>query len=176
MSRRTRIIYTVTIATLLAATLCFIWGNSLLDGGASRKLSSAVTELTQSIVRPVYELFTGKAATDAALHAFVRKAAHFFEFALIAVVASILSARLRGEHLLQNTVYVLSGSLFAAVADEYIQCFSPGRSPSVRDVVIDFSGAAVGALAVLGCLLIIRKIKKQKIKHKEIQNEACFRM
>ena len=168
MQRRTRIIYIIIIATVLAAVLCFIWGNSLLDGGASRKLSSAVTKLTQGVVRPLYELFTGKTATDSELHAFVRKAAHFLEFAAIAVAASLLLWRLRGEYPAQNLVYVLSGSLFIAVTDEYIQCFSPGRSSSVRDVVIDFFGAAVGALIVFGCVLLVRKIKN---KHKNSKEE-----
>lgn len=166
MQRRTRIIYIIIIATVLAAVLCFIWGNSLLDGGASRKLSSAVTRLTQSVIRPIYEFFTGKAATDAALHAFVRKAAHFLEFAAIAVAASLLLWRLRGEYPAQNLVYVLSGSLFIAVTDEYIQCFSPGRSSSVRDVVIDFFGAAVGALIVFGVVFLIRMINKAKGQNK----------
>jgi VanZ family protein len=172
MQRRTRIIYIIIIATVLAAVLCFIWGNSLLDGGASRKLSSAVTEF----IRPIYELFTDDPVTDSTLHAFIRKAAHFLEFAAIAVAASLLLWRLRGEHLVQNLMSVLFGSLFIAVTDEYIQSFSPGRSSSVRDVVIDFAGAAVGALAVFACIFIIRKIKKTKIKNKELQHETCLRM
>ena len=172
MSQRRRIIYIIIIAAALTAVLCFIWGNSLLDGGASRKLSLAVTKL----VRPIYELFTGNSATDNALHALVRKAAHFVEFAVIATVASLLLWRLRGEHLVQNLMSVLFGSLFIAVTDEYIQSFSPGRSSSVRDVVIDFAGAAVGALAVFACIFIIRKIKKTKIKNKELQHETCLRM
>ena len=162
MQRRTRIIYIIIIATVLAAVLCFIWGNSLLDGGASRKLSSAVTEF----IRPIYELFTDDPVTDSTLHAFIRKAAHFLEFAAIAVAASLLLWRLRGEYPAQNLVYVLSGSLFIAVTDEYIQCFSPGRSSSVRDVVIDFFGAAVGALIVFGVVFLIRMINKAKGENK----------
>ena len=162
MQRRTRIIYIIIIATVLAAVLCFIWGNSLLDGGASRKLSSAVTEF----IRPIYELFTDDPVTDSTLHAFIRKAAHFLEFAAIAVAASLLLWRLRGEYPAQNLVYVLSGSLFIAVPDEYIQCFSPGRSSSVRDIVIDFWGAAVGALIVFGVVFLIRMINKAKGQNK----------
>lgn len=162
MQRRTRIIYIIIIATVLAAVLCFIWGNSLLDGGASRKLSSAVTEF----IRPIYELFTDDPVTDSTLHAFIRKAAHFLEFAVIAAVASLLLWRLRGEYPAQNLVYVLSGSLFIAVTDEYIQCFSPGRSSSVRDIVIDFWGAAVGALIVFGVVFLIRMINKAKGQNK----------
>ncbi len=162
MQRRTRIIYIIIIATVLAAVLCFIWGNSLLDGGASRKLSSAVTEF----IRPIYELFTDDPVTDSTLHAFIRKAAHFLEFAAIAVAASLLLWRLRGEYPAQNLVYVLSGSLFIAVTDEYIQCFSPGRSSSVRDIVIDFWGAAVGALIVFGVVFLIRMINKAKGQNK----------
>ena len=158
MQRRTRIIYIIIIAAALTAVLCFIWGNSLLDGGASRKLSSAVTEF----IRPIYELFTDDPVTDSTLHAFIRKAAHFLEFAAIAVAASLLLWRLRGEYPAQNLVYVLSGSLFIAVTDEYIQCFSPGRSSSVRDIVIDFWGAAVGALIVFGVAFLIRMIKQSK--------------
>ena len=164
MSQRKRIIYIIIIAAALTAVLCFIWGNSLLDGGASRKLSSAVTEF----IRPIYELFAGKPATDSALHAFVRKAAHFLEFAVIAAVASLLLWRLCGEHPVQNLIYVLFGSLFIAVTDEYIQSFSPGRSPSVRDIVIDFAGAVTGALIVFGVVFSVRMINKAK-SHKKAE-------
>ena len=162
MSRHRRIIYIIIRATILTAVLCFIWGNSLLDGGASRKLSSAVTE----VIRPICEFFTGKPVTDGTLHAFVRKAAHFLEFAAIAAVASLLLWRLRGKHPVQNLIYVLFGSLSIAVTDEYIQYFSPGRSSSVRDVVIDFWGAAVGALIVFGVVFLIRMINKAKGQNK----------
>ena len=163
MSRRRHIIYIIIIATILAAVLCFIWGNSLLDGGASRKLSLVVTEF----IRPIYKFFINKSATDSALHAFVRKAAHFLEFAAISAVASLLLWKLRGGHPVQNLIYVLFGSLSIAVADEYIQYFSPGRSSSVRDVVIDFAGAAVGALIVFGVVFLIRMINKAKGQNKD---------
>lgn len=40
-------------------------------------------------------------------------------------------------------VWAFITALLYALSDEYHQSFSPGRSPSVRDVVIDFIGMSV---------------------------------
>ena len=77
-----------------------------------------------------------------------RKLAHAAEYLVLAV----LSARaLRGSGLSRAACLVL-GFLIAAgyaVTDEYHQSFVPGRTASTRDVLIDSTGALLGALAGL---------------------------
>lgn len=58
--------------------------------------------------------------------------------------------------------------LLYAASDEIHQLFVPGRSGEVRDVMIDFSGAALGiALSTLVFLLICRIKKKRTEKNEE---------
>ena len=64
----------------------------------------------------------------------------------------------------------ITGTLYAA-SDEFHQMFTGERSPQVRDVCIDSSGAAVGCLlALVAMVLIVRKFarKMQKADRKVI--------
>ena len=63
--------------------------------------------------------------------------------ALTQLLAQHLDIRLTGDvehHIRTATGYILFLALFAAVLDEYIQSFSPGRGSMVKDVLLDFSG------------------------------------
>ena len=74
------------------------------------------------------------------------------------------------EKLLFAMRLTLSGGicLLYASSDEIHQLFVPGRSGEVRDVMIDFSGAALGiALSTLVFLLICRIKKKRTEKNEE---------
>ena len=78
---------------------------------------------------------------------YVRKAAHMTEYFLLAVAVSfpLYVYRVRGFWL-----FLLAGIFCAGFAglDEYHQSFVSGRSPSVRDVCIDSSGALIGIILV----------------------------
>ena len=61
----------------------------------------------------------------------------------------------------------ITGTLYAA-SDEFHQMFTGGRSPQVRDVCIDSSGAAVGCLLALMVIVIhIKKICKKMQRQTE---------
>jgi VanZ family protein len=80
------------------------------------------------------------------LHALLRKAAHFTEFAVLAVLwFQALAGRRRA---LAASWIALAICLACAVADEAHQSRLPNRTASARDVVIDASGAVV-ALSVM---------------------------
>ena len=49
-----------------------------------------------------------------------------------------------------------SGGIAVALADETIQLYTPGRSSSVWDVWLDFSGVMAGILVGLFCLVLCR--------------------
>jgi VanZ family protein len=73
---------------------------------------------------------------------FVRKLAHFTEFAMLGallVLYTVVRCRLR----LQSVVNCLSFSLATAVTDESLQLIS-SRGSQVQDVLLDFTGAAGG--------------------------------
>jgi VanZ family protein len=88
------------------------------------------------------------------IHFALRKAAHFAEYAIL---ATLLWRAFRGTfarmpRLAVSTVTFLVAAFFAA-SDEYHQAFMPSRTSSVRDVMIDCSGALA---AVLVCAIISR--------------------
>lgn len=77
-------------------------------------------------------------------HNMLRKAAHFVEFGVLGFFMSKTFRHLRNYILLKPLFF----TLLVALCDETVQLFSPGRSASVQDVWLDFSGAALGALLV----------------------------
>lgn len=115
---------------------CFvgiIFYNSSLPLRQSAQLSGWVTALTQLLAQHLDIHLMG----DVEHH--IRKLAHFCEFALLGLLLCHSFSAL-GVSNRTATGYILFLALFAAVLDEYIQSFSPGRACRVTDVLLDFSG------------------------------------
>jgi VanZ family protein len=77
----------------------------------------------------------------------VKKGGHMTGYALLACAYLHALDRRRNA----TRIHVLSAAFLAllyAASDEFHQRFTPGRTPSVHDVLVDLSGAAIG-LAVL---------------------------
>lgn len=100
------------------------------------------------------------------LEHYVRKAAHFSEYMLLGFCLAIpfYVYGVRGIRL-----WLLCGTICVcyALSDEYHQNFSAGRSPSLRDVGIDSSGAVLGILIShilcrLGSATIFRPLRMDK--------------
>ena len=108
---------------LLVFILMFIWGNSLLPGEVSARLSQWVKNFLSHIL-------PGIPSDPQAGGHLLRKLAHFSEFACLGVLLAWL--------------YVL-----AACVDETIQSFVAGRGSSLLDVWLDTAGAAVGIICLL---------------------------
>lgn len=111
--------------------LGFIWGNSMLPGADSNAVSGFVGQLLAQVF--------GSQVLKATF--FLRKLAHFTEFTILGGLFA-WNAKLWSTSF---SVPVLAG-LLAAMADETIQIFSPGRAPMVQDVWIDFAGVLTGLL------------------------------
>ena len=98
---------------------------------------------TSRYVRPVLEFLfpTAPVATLQIYHAYVRKAAHFTEYAVLAFLAlrAFLDSRIEGVKKLR---YVLPMVLVAAIAamDELNQSFLASRTGSFWDILLDIWG------------------------------------
>ena len=79
---------------------------------------------------------------------FVRKAAHFTEYFMLAVLL-LLMFRSFNVSLWNQGIYSLFVVLLCAVLDEYFQSFV-FRTSSVSDVVLDFCGGLIGVGVLLG--------------------------
>ena len=139
------------LTLLLALTLAFIWGNSLLSRETSGMLSDTLMEKLNAAAAFLglpEDLFTVMADTDddgieEESSYLIRKAAHVTEFA---VLSALLWLRLGPESPRRGRL-TLGLCAAVAAADETIQIFSR-RGPSVIDVGIDCCGAALGWLLV----------------------------
>lgn len=142
---------------IAAAYLCFIFSNSLDNAEKSSHKSGVVTEVVQNVVSAVSP---GSTVSE---HA-IRKLGHFTEFMGLGLLL-MLCVRIYTKRYLQNIFIPLFGSLAAAVSDEMIQLTSAGRSSEVKDVVIDFSGAVVGILFCILCVIVYNRIRyKRKMR------------
>lgn len=124
----------------------FIWGNSAKPAEVSSEQSGGLAVFLENTAQKFNIVLTEGQAQH-----FIRKSAHFTEYAalgfLLGAAFSVYGKKLKvyGAHVL-----LLCGII--AVTDEYIQLFFPGRSAEVTDVMLDFTGAVSGFLAV--CLLV----------------------
>lgn len=92
----------------------------------------------------------------------IRKSAHFFEYGLLAALLAI-DFYLFKQSRLNLMIYSLFITLLCAVGDEFYQSFI-GRGSTVRDIVIDFSGALFGIACVGVVLGLIKSLKSKGMK------------
>ena len=141
----------ILLTVLTVLIIAFIWNNSCKSGEESGAQSGAVTRFLQAILDP-----SGK-IPEPTFHHFVRKTAHFVEFALLGILIGGLFRTIAGQtgHAFFSLPVLLV--LLVAVLDEYIQNFT-GRGSAVTDVMLDFSGGLTG----LGLTLLTAFLKKKK--------------
>ena len=136
----------------LVAWTCFVLFASTASFSASN---------TSLVIRPLLLwLFPG--ITDARIdevHFFVRKTAHFTEYALLALLAA-RAFRTSSRPALSRRWWLASFALVAAVSllDEYHQSFLPSRTGSIYDSLLDMAGGAT-ALACVALWLARRRRK-----------------
>ncbi len=154
----------LTWILLLAVAGCqiFIFSNSLRDGEESAKQSGAIVELVKP---PVEQLLPAVKVepTEHNIAVFVRKAAHFLEFALLGCLCCFAARRFTEKKRWFLTV-PLGYAVLTAFADEGIQLFSEGRAGKLTDVLIDSAGALTGLLFAFGCLALWGHFRKKQEK------------
>ena len=151
--------FTVLFCVLTFLWICFIWFNSLKPGKESGELSAWILEL----VNGGFSIISLSVS-----HLFIRKLAHFLEFAVLGVLLSFViyfffELRLSNSRKRDALLYLaLPTSFLVASIDETIQLFVPGRAGLFSDVMIDTSGALCAITVFFLALLIRSKFKKQK--------------
>ncbi len=142
-----------TIAARALFTLCllcsvwFVFQNSL----EIAQVSGARSEQVREVLNKAAGLM---GLGPFSLHT-VRKLAHFTEFALVGFWF-MLCLRVYTRHFVKHVSWPLFVGLLVAVLDETVQLYVPGRSSSVRDVLIDFGGVVCGLFAALLILMFCR--------------------
>ena len=130
--------WNIVLVLLLALTLTFIWGNSLLPRTESQEISRGLlAELCAALEHVGMHL-------DPQNDHWLRKLAHFGEFALLgAELCALLFLNRRARP--QGFVNCAFAGLAVAVTDEALQLIS-NRGSQVQDVLLDFAGFLTGLL------------------------------
>lgn len=149
--RSLRVTAVLWLATALWVAIIFYLG--LQNAQDSSNLSSWVANFIRKLLPWI------KSAEG--FHYFVRKAAHFCAFLVLAVLALCASRRTFSNRR-RALIGVLAACLLLAAGNEIEQMFAEGRGPSVLDVAIDFSGAVLGVLLVYAACAVIGRIKMKK--------------
>ena len=152
------LVLSIAFFVLSAVWAGVIFGFSAQDSQESASLSGEVTEV-------IIETFDVKTEPDI-IEYFVRKLAHFCEYAVLGGLLFGAFAFLR-RHFEKAPYFaaVLSSitSLVYAASDELHQHFVSGRSPQLKDVLIDTSGAVLAGLLICLILYIIAKVKTRRV-------------
>ena len=134
------------LTLLIVLNLALIWGNSMVSGVSSDAVSGGVLAFIGRFF-PVVLTQAG--------HTFLRKAAHFCEFALLGLLFCGRHRLVRGD----TPLHLMGFGLAVACIDETIQIFTPDRASSLIDVWIDASGFALGLTLIYLAYTIKNKIK-----------------
>ena len=176
MKRKYRVIL---LAALVLGWMGVIFMFSSQDGAASSETSGRVVERVIAVVKPDFNSL----AKSEQIRFLVRKGAHFTEYMILGVLLFLFYYELRPKIFLvpqKENMHIMklrlrriwfiawiTGTLYAA-SDEFHQMFTGERSPQVRDVCIDSSGAAVGCLlALMAMVLIVRKFVRKMQRQTE---------
>lgn len=168
-----RILLCAFLTLLCALTVGWIFSNSAQDGVSSSSKSEEVTQQVQDAVgtiAPSSPIATATGENFDRLHLFVRKSAHFLEYALLGM---LFAFTLRSYTKLKRFWFLpLCLSFLTAATDEYIQNFSVGRTNAFRDVLIDVSGGAFGILFAVFCLLLGESILRKTARKRAAEQSA----
>lgn len=143
----------------LVACIAFIFSNSLQTGSVSSGISGRVLAAMIRVLRGAG--LNGVA--DRLTEHFVRKLAHFCEYALEGFLL-ILCASAYTRRYVRHLPWPVLGGLLTALSDETIQLFTPDRSSQVTDVWLDFAGVMAGIIFGLILLAAIKALAKPKQK------------
>ena len=143
---------------LIFAWLCVVFWAGVIWQLGSDDFSFAQTG--RSMWWPMIEWLIGDvdASTRYRVHVAIRKSAHFVEYGILALLtfrAALLSVnRNRLATAGWSALFIV---LALASADEARQAFSPVRTGSPYDVLIDLAG---GCIAVAGVIVISRRMRR----------------
>lgn len=98
-----------------------------------------------------------------AIEGFVRKTAHMTEYAVLSILLYVWIGYWDMLVRKKAGLSILIASLYAA-SDEFHQLFVAGRSGRVTDVLIDSSGAVIGAAAVILFVRLAGALRQRKIR------------
>jgi len=153
-----RRILVITFFSLAFLWALFIWSNSLKPGNVSGEMSGSVLRFINDILGNISPNLTLS-------HLFVRKMAHFLEFAVLSVLFCLSCYFLFAvDKTINKSLFIfisLPASFMVAAIDETIQLFVEGRAGKFTDVLIDTSGALCAVLIFFLVVCLKNKLHRK---------------
>lgn len=167
MKKKWLILWRILLGILIVLNLAVIFGFSGENAEQSSQTSSSVTEKVAEVVVPDFDKKPVEEQKKIVkqMEPPIRKLAHFSEYASLGGLIFLFLLTWDGVVVMQ-----FSGSigfaLIYATTDELHQKFSFGRAASVKDMLIDLSGALVSCsvLLLIRFLVLCLQKKPKKIK------------
>ena len=142
-----------TIAGILALLwMCVIFAFSAQEKEESSEVSEAFSYRIVSSTGLFFHLHLDEEELRRianAIESTVRKAAHMTEFGILSILVYVWLGKWQITVGRKMSIAAIFTILYAA-SDEFHQLFVPGRAGSIRDVVIDGSGAILGICIFIG--------------------------
>ncbi|MBP0976990.1 MAG: VanZ family protein [Oscillospiraceae bacterium] len=153
----------ITGLICLIACMIMIFVFSSQNADISGNLSEGITYKIACLTVKDFETFSFEKQKEIVegMHFYIRKAAHFSEYALLGVIA-FLNSILYFKKTKTRFFTTLPFCLLYAATDEMHQLFTDGRCGSPVDVMIDFSGAVTGTLFIFVVLALIGAFRKKQ--------------
>jgi VanZ family protein len=164
MANRRKIITTVILVALIIIIYIQIFWFSNMPIEMSQDYSMSVTEQIVNLLENTFSInlsFNDSREQISQLNSFVRKAAHFFQYAVLGLLTYSI-ALLWGKKGLHGTLLPFLIVVLMAAADEFHQRFVPGRSGSISDVFLDSAGCIFGMILIrmLSNFYVSRRAKR----------------
>ncbi len=142
--KKSHLIHTLILLLLIFTLLVTMYILSSQNADHSSKQSHNVTRWILSLFHPGFSEMEPKLQNKLIQQydVYIRKGAHFSEFALLGFLLSLLFGRNRKAW--YTLLFSSLLSFLCGCADEFHQHYVSGRGPAFTDVLIDFSGSIIG--------------------------------
>ena len=134
-----------TISTvIILLIIAFIWSNSYQAKTDSVQLSMFFTTNIQPLL-----IKLGLHPDVTILDTYVRKLAHLTEFMALGAVIYYTFKQIFTTHIAKKSILL---AICIASLDEVIQIYTPGRTATIGDVLLDTTGSMIGIMIMKGLL------------------------
>lgn len=140
-----KLFYIAWIPAILIMGVIYYFSSkpAVVSAESSMTIANGIIELYENITDAPLQEATRPEKVEKLDH-IVRKCAHFLEYMVLAA-ALCLPLWIKGMEGKRRILLAVVLTAVYAVSDEFHQTFVPGRSGELKDVLIDTSGAVLGA-------------------------------
>lgn len=165
MKRKGSLLFIFLILVVLCMSVIFYFSSQ--DNNSTNILSKNVTHKIAEIMFSDFKSMNKEIQNTitSQLNLFIRKMAHFSLYFIMSMTIYFVFVLWKKRFLISGMISV-SFNFIYAILDEFHQSFVPGRTPLVKDVLIDTSGAILGTIfgfmIISSVMLIAEKIKSHE--------------